>query len=38
MVRKAGQEEHHGKRSFQDEYPSFLKEYGVEYDERYVWD
>lgn len=34
----AGQEEHHGKKTFQDEYRSFLKEYGVEYDERYVWD
>lgn len=34
----AGQEEHHRKRTFQDEYHAFLKEYGVEYDERYVWD
>ena len=34
----AGQEEHHRKRSFQDEYRSFLKDYGIEYDERYVWD
>ncbi|MDP2886247.1 MAG: IS200/IS605 family transposase [Ignavibacteria bacterium] len=33
-----GQEEHHRKRTFQDEYRSFLKDYGVEYDERYVWD
>jgi len=33
-----GQEEHHRKVSFQDEYRRFLKEYGVEYDERYVWD
>jgi len=24
--------------SFQDEYRRFLKEYEVEYDERYVWD
>ncbi|MBM4161785.1 MAG: IS200/IS605 family transposase [Ignavibacteria bacterium] len=34
----AGQEEHHRKKTFQDEYRSFLKEYGVDYDERYVWD
>ncbi len=34
----AGQEEHHRKRTFQDEYRGALKEYGVEYDERYVWD
>ena len=33
-----GQEEHHRTLSFQDEYRSFLKEYGVEYDEHYVWD
>ncbi|MBI4428133.1 MAG: IS200/IS605 family transposase [Ignavibacteriales bacterium] len=33
-----GQEEHHRKKTFQDEYREFLKEYGVEYDERYVWD
>lgn len=33
-----GQEEHHRKRIFQDEFRSFLKDYGVEYDERYVWD
>ena len=34
----AGQEEHHGIKSFQEEYLSFLKEYTVEYDERYVWE
>ena len=34
----AGQEEHHRKRSFQDELRAFLKRYGVEFDERYVWD
>jgi len=33
-----GQEDHHKKRTFQDEYRSFLKEYGVNYDDRYVWD
>jgi hypothetical protein len=31
------QEEHHQKRTFQQEYREFLKRYGVEYDERYVW-
>jgi len=29
---------HHSKKTFQDEYRSFLKKYKVEYDERYVWD
>jgi putative transposase len=33
----AGQEEHHRIKSFREEYLSFLKEYNVEYDERYVW-
>ncbi|MCO5051523.1 MAG: IS200/IS605 family transposase [Verrucomicrobiae bacterium] len=33
-----GQEEHHRTRTFQEEYRAFLKKYGVEYDERYVWD
>ena len=33
-----GQEEHHRVVSFQDQYRRFLKEFGVEYDERYVWD
>lgn len=32
------QEEHHRKESFQDEYRRLLTEYGLEYDERYVWD
>jgi len=32
------QEDHHRKKTFQDEYRSFLKEYGVNYDERYIWD
>jgi REP element-mobilizing transposase RayT len=32
------QEEHHKCVTFQDEYRAFLKAYGVEYDERYVWD
>ena len=32
------QEEHHRNKSFQDEYRSFLQQYDVEFDERYVWD
>lgn len=32
------QEEHHKKRTFNEEYIGFLKKYNVEYDERYVWD
>jgi len=32
------QSEHHKKVSFQDEYRKFLKKYGVEYDDSYVWD
>ena len=34
----AGQEEHHRKVSFQDEFRNFLNRYEVEFDERYVWD
>lgn len=34
----AGQEEHHRKISFQDEFREFLQRYEVEFDERYVWD
>ena len=33
-----GQEEHHWTRSFQEEHRDFLCKYGVEFDERYVWD
>ena len=29
---------HHQKQSFQEEYRLILERYGVEYDERYVWD
>jgi len=29
---------HHEKKSFQDECRGFFKKYGIEYDERYVWD
>jgi putative transposase len=33
----ASQREHHRKRSFQEELTQFLDEYGIEYDERYLW-
>lgn len=33
-----GQEEHHRKKTFQEEYREFLKRYEIEHDERYVWD
>ena len=32
------QEEHHKRVTFQDEYRAFLRAYGIDYDERYVWD
>lgn len=32
------QEEHHRKRTFQEEYREFLRKHNVEFDERYVWD
>ena len=32
------QEEHHRKISCQDEYRSFLREFGIERDDQYVWD
>jgi len=31
------QEEHHRIKTFQEEYLAFLREYKIEYDERYVW-
>jgi REP element-mobilizing transposase RayT len=34
----ANQAEHHRKKSFQEEYRSFLARHGIDYDERYVWD
>jgi REP element-mobilizing transposase RayT len=34
----AGQQEHHRRRTFQEEFLLLLKKYGVEYDERYLWD
>jgi putative transposase len=33
-----GQEAHHAKHSFQDEMRAFLKKYGIEFDEQYLWD
>ena len=32
------QEEHHNKETFQDEFRRLLRIYGMEWDERYVWD
>ena len=32
------QDDHHRKKSFQDEFRLFLKKYQTDYDERYVWD
>jgi putative transposase len=32
------QEVHHAKRDFQEEFRALLRKYGVEFDERYVWD
>jgi REP element-mobilizing transposase RayT len=34
----AGQQEHHRRKSFQEEYRAFLDRHGVAFDERYVWD
>jgi len=34
----ANQKEHHRKKTFQEEYITFLKKYNIDYDERYVWD
>ena len=33
-----GQKKHHRRITFQDEYRKFLAAYGIDYDERYVWD
>jgi hypothetical protein len=32
------QQDHHRKRSFQDEFLAFLKIHEIEYDPRYIWD
>jgi len=34
----ARQRIHHQRVTFQDEYRKFLESYGINYDERYVWD
>jgi len=34
----ADQEQHHQQETFQDEFRRLLKKYGMEFDERYVWD
>jgi REP element-mobilizing transposase RayT len=34
----AEQKEHHRRKTFEEEYRSFLEKYGIAYDERYVWD
>jgi len=31
------QRDHHRKKTFQDEFRAFLDQYGIEYDERYLW-
>jgi REP element-mobilizing transposase RayT len=31
------QEEHHRKKTFEEEFRAFLQKHGIEYDERYVW-
>ena len=33
----ANQKEHYRKQTFQEELIQFLEEYGIEYDERYLW-
>ena len=33
-----GQEEHHRKMTFQEEFRALLKKHRIEYDERYLWD
>ena len=33
----AGQKEHHRKQTFQEELIDFLEDYGIVYDERYLW-
>jgi putative transposase len=34
----SGQQEHHKKRSFQDEFVAFLKKNNVAYDEKFIWE
>jgi len=33
-----GQEEHHRTKTFQEEFRTLLEQYGIVYDEQYVWD
>ena len=33
-----GQQEHHKKKTFQDEYRGFLRKHDMEWDERFVWE
>ena len=33
-----GQEQHHRRVSFQEEFVAFLRRNGIEYDERYIWE
>jgi len=33
-----GQKEHHKRLSFKEEYIKFLREYGVDYNENYIWE
>jgi len=33
----ANQKEHHRKQTFKEELLDFLEEYGIDYDERYLW-
>jgi REP element-mobilizing transposase RayT len=32
------QQEHHRRRTYQEEFVAFLKAHGIEYDERYLWE
>jgi hypothetical protein len=34
----ADQQEHHRKKSFQEEYRAFLKRHRISFDEKYLWD
>jgi REP element-mobilizing transposase RayT len=34
----AGQEQHHRRKTFQEEFVAFLIKHGIEYDERYIWE
>ena len=33
-----GQQEHHKKETFQNEHREFLRQHGIEWDERFVWE